>query len=170
MDVGIAIAFWILAALAVGSSAAVVIIRDIFRAALFLILSFLSIAGLYIVLQADFLAAAQILIYVGAISILLIFAIMLTRDTQRGNPSNKFLIPGLFLAGVILSAIVVAIFTTDWPQSPASPPEATTQLLAEALFNKFVLPFEVASILLLAAMLGAIVIAREGQAVIDDRS
>lgn len=170
MDVGIAIAFWILAVLAVGSSAAVVIIRDIFRAALFLILSFLSIAGLYIVLQADFLAAAQILIYVGAISILLIFAIMLTRDTQRGNPSNKFLIPGLFLAGVILSAIVVAIFTTDWPQSPASPPEATTQLLAEALFNKFVLPFEVASILLLAAMLGAIVIAREGQAVIDDRS
>lgn len=170
MDVGIAIAFWILAALAVGSSAAVVIIRDIFRAALFLIVSFLSIAGLYIVLQADFLAAAQILIYVGAISILLIFAIMLTRDTQRGNPSNKFLIPGLFLAGVILSAIVVAIFTTDWPMSPENPPEATTRLLAEALFNKFVLPFEVASILLLSAMLGAIVIAREGQAVIDDRS
>ena len=170
MDVGIAIAFWILAVLAVGSSAAVVIIRDIFRAALFLILSFLSIAGLYIVLQADFLAAAQILIYVGAISILLIFAIMLTRDTQRGNPSNKFLIPGLFLAGIILSAIVVAIFTTDWPQSPTSPPDANTQLLAEALFNKFVLPFEVASILLLSAMLGAIVIAREGQAVIDDRS
>ncbi len=170
MDVGIAIAFWVLAALAVGSAAAVVIIRDIFRAALFLIVSFLSIAGLYIVLEADFLAAAQILIYVGAISILLIFAIMLTRDTQRGNPSNKFLVPGLFLAGVILSAIVVAIFTTDWPQYPESPPEATTRLLADALFNKFVLPFEVASILLLSAMLGAIVIAREGQAVIDDRS
>ncbi|MEE9248569.1 MAG: NADH-quinone oxidoreductase subunit J [Dehalococcoidia bacterium] len=170
MDVGIAIAFWVLAVLAVGSAAAVVIIRDIFRAALFLILSFLSIAGLYIVLEADFLAAAQILIYVGAISILLIFAIMLTRDTQRGNPSNKFLVPGLFLAGVILSAIVVAIFTTDWPQSPESPPEATTRLLADALFNKFVLPFEIASVLLLSAMLGAIVIAREGQAVIDDRS
>ncbi|MFQ5873350.1 MAG: NADH-quinone oxidoreductase subunit J [Dehalococcoidia bacterium] len=161
MDVGIAIAFWILAVLAVGSSLAVVLLRDIFRAALFLILSFLAVAGIYITLQADFLAAAQVLIYAGAISILLIFAIMLTRDTQRGNPSNRLMAPGLFLAGVILSAIIVAVFTTDWPESAESAPEASTRVLADALFNKFVLPFEVASVLLLAAMLGAIVIARE---------
>lgn len=161
MDVGIAIAFWILAALAVVSSAAVVLLRDLFRAALFLVLSFLTVAGLYIILQADFLAVAQILIYVGAISVLLIFAIMLTRNTQRGNPSNQFFAPGLFLVGVIFSAIIVAIFTTEWPASAEAPPEATTRLLADALFNKFVLPFEVASVLLLAAMLGAIVIARE---------
>ena len=106
MDVGVAIAFWTLAVLGVGSSLAVVLLRDIFRAALFLVLSFLTVAGIYIILQADFLAAAQILIYVGAISILLIFAIMLTRDIQRGNPSNKFLVPGLFMAGIILSAII----------------------------------------------------------------
>ena len=99
MDVGIAIGFWILASLAVISSAAVVLLRDLFRASLFLVLSFLSVAGIYIVLQADFLAVAQVLIYVGAISILLIFAIMLTRDTQRGNPSNKLSVPGAFLAG-----------------------------------------------------------------------
>ncbi|MEE9199662.1 MAG: NADH-quinone oxidoreductase subunit J, partial [Dehalococcoidia bacterium] len=143
MDVGVAIAFWALAVLGVVSSAAVVLLKDIFRAALFLVLSFLSVAGLYIVLQADFLAAAQILIYAGAIAILLIFAVMLTRDTQRGSPYNKLLVPGLFLAGVILSTIIVAIFTTDWPISPETPPEATTTILADALFNKFVLPFEV---------------------------
>ena len=113
MDVGIAIGFWILASLAVISSAAVVLLRDLFRASLFLVLSFLSVAGIYIVLQADFLAVAQVLIYVGAISILLIFAIMLTRDTQRGNPSNRLSAPGAFLAGVVFSAIIVAIFTTD---------------------------------------------------------
>lgn len=161
MDVGIAIAFWILAILGVTSSIAVVLLRNVFRAALFLVLSFLSVAGIYIILQADFLAVAQVLIYAGAISILLIFAIMLTRNTQQGNPSNQLLAPGLFLAGVILSAVMVAIFTTDWPESSEAAPEATTEVLADALFNKFVLPFEVASVLLLAAMLGAIVIARE---------
>ena len=161
MEVGIAIAFWILASLAVISAAAVILLRDIFRASLFLILSFLSVAGIYIVLQADFLAVAQVLIYVGAISVLLIFAIMLTRDTRQGNPSNRLSIPGAFLAGVIFSAIIVAIFTTDWPLSSEAPPESTTELLADALFNRFVLPFEVASVLLLAAMIGAIVIARQ---------
>ena len=161
MDVGIAIGFWILASLAVISAAAVVLLKDLFRASLFLVLSFLSVAGIYIVLQADFLAVAQVLIYVGAISILLIFAIMLTRDTQRGNPSNRLSVPGAFLAGVVFSAIIVAIFTTDWPLSSETPPDSTTELLAEALFNKFVLPFEVASVLLLAAMIGAIVIARQ---------
>ena len=160
MEVGIAIAFWILASLAVISSAAVVLLRDIFRASLFLILSFLAVAGIYIILQADFLAVAQVLIYVGAISVLLIFAIMLTRDTQQGNPSNRFSAPGAFLAGVIFSAIIVAIFTTDWPLSSETPPDSTTNLLADALFNRFVLPFEVVSVLLLAAMIGAIVIAR----------
>lgn len=161
MDIGIAIGFWILASLAVISAAAVVLLKDLFRASLFLVLSFLSVAGIYIVLQADFLAVAQVLIYVGAISILLIFAIMLTRDTQRGNPSNKLSGPGAFLAGVIFSAIIVAIFTTDWPLSSELAPDSTTELLAEVLFNKFVLPFEVASVLLLAAMIGAIVIARQ---------
>ena len=164
MEVGIAIAFWILASLAVISSAAVVLLRDIFRASLFLILSFLAVAGIYILLQADFLAVAQVLIYVGAISVLLIFAIMLTRDTQQGNPSNRLSAPGAFLAGVIFSAIIVAIFTTDWPLSSGTPPESTTELLADALFNRFVLPFEVASVLLLAAMIGAIVIARPKEA------
>lgn len=161
MEIGVAIGFWILASLAVISSAAVVLLKDLFRASLFLVLSFLSVAGIYIVLQADFLAVAQVLIYVGAISILLIFAIMLTRDTQTGSPSNNLSVPGAFLAGVVFSAIIVAIFTTDWPLSSETPPDATTELLAEVLFNKFVLPFEVASVLLLAAMIGAIVIARQ---------
>jgi len=79
------IAFWILALIMVGAALAVVLLRDVFRAALLLILCFFTIAGIYITLNADFLAAVQVLIYAGAIGILLIFAIMLTRNVKGGQ-------------------------------------------------------------------------------------
>jgi NADH-quinone oxidoreductase subunit J len=81
------IVFWILAIITVAAALAVVFLRDVFRAALALILLFLLIAGIYVTLNADFLAVVQILVYVGAISILLLVGIMLTRDVHRGNPS-----------------------------------------------------------------------------------
>ena len=86
---GLTIAFWILAVVAVLAGIMVVTLKNVFRAALALILCFLTVAGLYITLSADFLAAIQILVYVGAISVLIILAILMTRDVQRGSPSNR---------------------------------------------------------------------------------
>ena len=108
------IAFYSMAAVMVGSALGVVLMRDIFRAALFLVLSFLVVAGLFVLLNAEFLAVVQVLIYVGAISILLIFAIMLTRNVQEGNPSNGFDHPARILSAMVLAALVFVAVTTDW--------------------------------------------------------
>jgi NADH-quinone oxidoreductase subunit J len=157
---GASIAFWIIAVVAVVSSLGVIMLRDIFRASLFLVLSFLTVAGLFVTLNADFVAAVQVLIYAGAISILLIFAILLTRDVQRGNPSNRFQAPGMFLGVLIAVTLTIVFVNTNWNLSAAAPPENTTEAIAESLFGSFVLPFEIAAVLLLAAMIGAVVLAK----------
>ena len=82
--------FYLLAAIALVASIAVIMVRDIFRAALCLIVLFMSVAGFFLLLHADFLAIVQVLIYVGAISILIIVAIMLTRDARQGLPLNNY--------------------------------------------------------------------------------
>ncbi|MSQ24930.1 MAG: NADH-quinone oxidoreductase subunit L [Dehalococcoidia bacterium] len=162
MNVGVAasIAFWIMAIIAVVSALAVIVTRDIFRAALFLILAFLTVAGLFITLSADFVAAVQVLVYGGAISILLIFAVLLTRDVQKGNPSNRMLKPAVFLGALFAATLIVVITNSTWKLSGDSPPQGTTAAIGDALVNSYVLPFEIASVLLLAAMIGAIVVAR----------
>ncbi|HEX74661.1 MAG TPA: NADH-quinone oxidoreductase subunit L [Dehalococcoidia bacterium] len=160
---GLEIAFWILAVIGIGAALAVVLLRDIFRAALCLVLSFLTIAGIYITLSADFLAAVQVLIYVGAIGILIILAIMLTRDVQRGSLSNKLRIPAFVIAILFLGAVVFAMINTPWQLAGVAPLEPTTPALAGKLFGEkgFILPVEIAAVLLLAAILGAIVLVRE---------
>jgi NADH-quinone oxidoreductase subunit J len=97
---GLDIAFWVLAIVGVAAALGVVLLRNVFRAALTLVLCFVSVAGIYITLSADFLAAVQILIYVGGISILIILAVMLTRDVQHGSPSNRLRIPALVVAAI----------------------------------------------------------------------
>jgi len=161
---GLALGFWLLAAATVASALAVVTLRDIFRAAIFLVLCFVGVAGVYILLSADFLAAVQILIYAGAIAVLIIFAIMLTRDPQQGNPPNRLRYSALLIAGLVLATLILVILNTPWSAQSQLTPEPTTAALASALFDKdkgFILPFEIASVLLLAAMIGAIVLARE---------
>ena len=160
---GISIAFWILAIIGVIAALAVVLLRDIFRAALSLVLCFLTVAGIYITLSADFLAAVQILIYVGAISVLIILAIMLTREVQHGSPPNRLQIPAFLVAVLFLGGVAFAMLNTPWPVSSAPPLEPTTPALAGLLFGEggFILPVEIAPILLLAAILGAIALARE---------
>ena len=160
---GLDIAFWILAVVAVAAAFAVVSLRNIFRAALALVLCFLTVAGIYITLSADFLAAVQILIYVGAISILLILGIMLTREIQQGSPSNKFRIPAFIIAASFLGVVAYAIVNSTWQVSTAAPIAPTTAALAGKLFAEdgFILTVEIAGILLLAAVLGAIVLVRE---------
>jgi NADH-quinone oxidoreductase subunit J len=160
---GIAIAFWILAIVAVLGALGVVLLRNVFRAALSLVLCFLAVAGLYVTLSADFLAAVQILVYVGAIAVLIILAIMLTRDVQRGSPGNRLQIPAFIVAVLFLAIVSFAIFQTSWQIADLPPAEPTTSSLALKLFGDggFLLPLEIAPVLLLAAIIGAIVLVRE---------
>ncbi len=157
------VAFWLLAIVGVSAALAVVLLRDVFRAALGLVLCFITVAGLYITLSADFLAAVQILVYVGAISILLILGIMLTRDIQHGNPTNKQRVPAVLAAIAFLGAVFYAVFSTPWKISAVAPVEPTTAELAGRLFgeNGYIMSVEIAAVLLLAAVLGAIVLVRE---------
>ena len=160
---GLEIAFWILAAVATASALAVVLLRNVFRAALALVLCLMAVAGLYVTLSADFLAAVQVLVYVGAIAVLIILAIMLTRDVQRGSPGNRLQIPAFIVAVLFLGTVAFTIFQTSWQIANIPPPEPTTSDLAHKLFSEggFILPLEIAPLLLLAAIIGAIVLVRE---------
>jgi len=157
------IVFWLLAVLAVGAALAVVILRDVFRAALSLVLLFLTIAILYITLYADFLAVVQILIYVGAISILIIVAVMLTREVWHGSPPGKLRIPALVVSLLLLGTMVFTVVSTKWETSGEPPLQPTTAAIGTNLFSQggFILPVEISAVLLLAAILGAIVLMRE---------
>lgn len=155
------LAFSLLAALTVVGALAVICFRDLFRAAVGLVFSFVGVAGLYVLLSADFLAAAQVLIYVGAIAVLLIFGIMLTRESHRGNPTNRMAVPGFIAAAALFAAMVFVVTSTRWNISAQPPQEPTTDALAAALFTTYVLPFELASVLLLVAIIGAIVLVKE---------
>jgi NADH-quinone oxidoreductase subunit J len=160
---GLAISFWILAAVAVIAALSVVLLRNVFRAALSLILCFLMVAGLYITLSADFLAAVQILVYVGAISVLIILAIMMTREVQQGSPNSRFQIPAFIVAILFLEVLILTLINTPWPISGLTPTAPTTSALANSLFGEggYLLAVEIAGVLLLSATIGAIVLARE---------
>ncbi len=157
-DTGSIVAFWLLAALTVGSALAVVAVRDLIRAVVLLITSFLGVAGLYITLSADFVAVVQVLIYVGAISVLLLFAIMLTPRASRDNAETFFRIPGILLAGLVAFTISLISLDTDWAVAERGGFEETASAIGESLLDKYVLPFEMAAVLLLVAMLGAILL------------
>lgn len=160
---GLAIAFWLLAFITVIGALGVVILRNVFRSALSLILCFLSVAGIYVILQADFLAAVQVLVYVGAISILIILAIMLTRDMPQGSPTNRLRFPALMVGVVFFAVITLAVTNTRWPVSSIQPLAPTTSAIGSALFgaNGYLLPVEITPILLVVAILGALVLVRE---------
>jgi NADH:ubiquinone oxidoreductase subunit 6 (subunit J) len=171
------VAFWVIAIVLVGSALAVVLLRNIVHAALFLALVFGAAAGVYILLNAEFIAIVQVLIYAGAVTILMLFAIMLTQGamTPQGNPfSRQWWLAALIcfvLAGGIIYAAgssQLALGTADASVGLASFSPAATgtvvrlgQLLYSPFNYSYVLPFEIASIVLLVAIMGAIVIARE---------
>lgn len=165
---GLNIAFWILAAVIVMAAIAVVTLRNVFRAALSLILCFVAIAGIYITLSADFLAVVQVLVYVGGISVLILLAIFLTKSIPEGSPANQLRLPAFLIAAILLGLMVFSVLNTKFPVSATAPAEQTTGALGAALLGLprgqnygYVLPVEIAGVLLLAALLGAIVMARE---------
>jgi NADH-quinone oxidoreductase subunit J len=157
------IVFYLIAAVTVGAALAVVLLRNVFRAALSLIVLFVAVAALYITLHADFLAVVQILVYVGAISILIIVALMLTHEMQQGSPAGKLRIPAIIVGVLLLGTLVFAVFNTNWQVSTVAPLEKTTEAIGIKLFGEggFLLPVEIAAIMLLSAVLGAIVMIRE---------
>ncbi len=154
-----------------GAGIMVVTMKNLFHAALAMMVSFFGVAILYISLEAGFLAAAQLLVYIGAISILIIFAIMLTRRMMQvqESPFNSQLGAGLFTA--VISFIVIAVVTYRFwgsfevfDQPPAIPAEGINEIVALLGFDlvspdAYVIPFLVASMLLLAALIGAIYVA-----------
>ena len=185
------VVFWLLTVVAVGSALGVVLIRDLFRAALLLVAVFVAVGGYFVLLSAEFLAVVQVLIYAGAIAVLIIFAVMLTRDVQQGNPPNRLQIPAAVLAALLLAAMVTVAIDTQWnflpeadqptvdivqtsavsdilPESleqtgvtnPDEQEAAQSSGLADLLIGKFVLPFEAVSVLLLAALIGALALVR----------
>ena len=161
---GINIAFWVLAALAVSGAMVVVSARSLFRTAMGLVLCFLSVAGLFFTLSADFLGIVQVLIYVGAIAVLLIMAIMLTRDVEKGNMASTLKIPALVSGLTFAGLSVWVMLNTSWPVSSEAPTAApTASTLGNLLFGQggLVLAVEIAAMLLLSALIGAISVARE---------
>ena len=158
---GVVIAFWGLAAITVGSALMVAVVRNLVHAVLFLVLTLVGVAGLYITLSADFVAMVQILIYAGAIAVLMIFAIMLTPRTARDNSETLFRLPAIVLGGLVAATIGMIAVSTEWSEALDGPFPATASLLGEALLDPFVLPFEIASLVLVVAMIGAIVLVRE---------
>jgi NADH-quinone oxidoreductase subunit J len=165
------LAFAVLAVVAVVSALRVVTTRNVVHAALYLVAVLASVGALYVLLAAEFVAAVQVLIYIGAIVVLFLFGIMLTRPTigrESGlDNDQRWLagITGLMLLGV-LSYVLVASFGADrLPRLEGLDREALTAergtgAVSDAIFSTYLVPFEVVSVLLLAALVGAIVLAR----------
>lgn len=166
---GLVLGFYALSGLTIGASLLVFLSRNLLHAVLFLVLAFLGMAGLFITLSADFIAVAQILIYAGAISVLLVFAVMLTPLASRDN-ANSLFAPGGLLIGLGFAGLVGLIATqVEWPELTGTALEAqsftgTVRTIGTALLGKYLLPFELASVLLLAALIGAIALVREDEA------
>jgi NADH-quinone oxidoreductase subunit J len=188
------VAFLVLTLVTLGGALGVVRAKSVFVSALWLILSFIGVSGMYVLLEAGFLAVIQLLIYVGAISVLILFAVMLTHNVmERTDVTNDQWALGLMVAGLLFAALAVLGFRSDWPLQvgnvvpsaglvltageAADVPGAvtvqsadgtsqvlvpgTTARIGRAFMTEFLLPFEVASAILLVALIGAIVIARE---------
>jgi NADH-quinone oxidoreductase subunit J len=166
---GEAIAFYTLAAFILGFAVLVISTKDTVHSVLFLVLDFLFVAALYVLLQAPFLAVIQILVYAGGIVVLYLFVVMLVnlkRPPEAHQDPHRRTKLGFGLAALVLGELVaVAMYTAARPvpgiaQSPTSPVTGNTEQVGWLLYTNYLIPFEVASMLLLVAMIGAIVLAK----------
>ncbi|MEA3336573.1 MAG: NADH-quinone oxidoreductase subunit J [Chloroflexota bacterium] len=155
--------FIVISLFTVGCGFLVVVSRNLYHAALWLIATFFGVAALYAMLEAEFLAVAQVLIYIGAIATLIVFAIMLSRGMMMGRVKMSNFQWGVsaFTAGGIFILLVIVLLQINWPVIEDSVSPTAIADIGEALVNSYVVPFEVVSVLLLVALVGAIMIARE---------
>lgn len=156
-----ALAFFILAALTIMSAMAAMSFRNLIHCALSLIVTFAGLACLYLQLHAQFVGIVQVLVYIGAVGILIVFAVLLTRNsTSTANAGAPFWTVGLAIAILVLGGLGYAISKSEvLPQTAPSPPEITVNNIGTELMTRYVLPMEVIGLLLTAAMLGAVIIA-----------
>jgi NADH-quinone oxidoreductase subunit J len=156
------IVFWILAADIIFGALGVMVQKNVFRSALSLIMCLVGVAGIFIMLNADFLAGAQVLIYIGAISVIIILAVMLTREYTIGNESNRLILPAAVICLLFFGLVAYFMLRTNWNVSSQAPAEPTTPLIGQQLFgiDGYLLPLEITAVLILATILGSIVIAR----------
>jgi len=166
------VSFGVLTVMVIGAALGVVLLSNIVYSAFLLGGVFISISGLYVLLNAGFVAAAQVLIYVGAVNVLILFGIMLVNKQQPFEPMRR-----AWLTRAATGAVCVGLFAllatmvlgTSWQLSPETPVgDSATVLIGEHFFSDFLLPFELASVLLLIALVGAIILARR-ELVPDER-
>ncbi len=162
---GETIGFYVLAVFMVVGALGVVFSKSLFRSALFLTLALFVTAGLYLLLNAEVLAAVQILLYTGGVITLLVFAIMLTGKLtgKRITHTNRGIFPGL-LAGLIVFLTLLSFFSGSFMIPSKKPMNINvTFQLSRMLFGRYMLAFEVLSVLLVAAIIGALTLARKGE-------
>jgi NADH-quinone oxidoreductase subunit J len=160
--------FWLLAALTIVAALLVVHTASMFRAALLLVVSFLGVAGIFALVNAEFLAVVQVLIYGGGISVLVIFAVMATRDLDHGNRHTQYQPTALFAGSSLLGLLIYAIVQAEWALLPETLPSPLADVfvdtpahLGQMLLGEFVLAFEIAGVLLLAVVVGALSLVRD---------
>ncbi|PKB70787.1 MAG: hypothetical protein BZY87_09735 [SAR202 cluster bacterium Io17-Chloro-G6] len=154
--------FILVAVLTIGGGLGVVLSRNVVHAALALLVSLVSVAGVYLVLFAEFLALVQVLIYGGAIIIVLLFAVMLTRSADYPRISDNKQWPLAAIAALALLGVLVPAFAINAVEGTQAQNASFTGI-GESLFTTWAVPFEIASLVLLVALIGAIIIARSGR-------
>jgi NADH:ubiquinone oxidoreductase subunit 6 (subunit J) len=162
------ILFVLLAGTMLASGLAVVVMKDIIRCGLAMMVCFGALAGIYVLAGAPLVAGAQVLVYIGAISVLVLFAIMLTQ-TKSAPTRLAFqtqAVPAAAAAVILLVVVLLAIASTTWMGGPERG-ETNTADVAKALFGPFVLPFEVVGVLLLAAVIGGVFLAKRDRSTPD---
>ena len=156
--------FYVLSGMLLLSAGLVVTLSNLFYCALCLVVSLACVAGLFVTLHAEFLGVVQIVIYVGAITVLIVFAILLTRSLadKTLQSINRLRVMAALVIGLLIPLMITMLNKTSWFSAPAEF-KNTLPALGHLLLNEFVLPFEIVSLLLLIAMVGGIVIAKKGK-------
>ena len=164
---GEVIAFVLISIVAVGGALLMLSLKKVVHMVIAMVFTFLSIAGLYVTLSAEFVAAVQVLIYSGAITIMMLFGIMLTRhndqEVTKENRLRKFFV--LLGVGAFATAVYVGIYDLNIPSGAETVAlhDANTEQIGIELYSKYVIPFELMSILLLVALMGAVIIAKRDE-------
>jgi NAD(P)H-quinone oxidoreductase subunit 6 len=158
-----ALVFYLIAGITIASALGVAFSRNIVYSAFSLMGTFMGAAGLFVMLAADFIAVVQVLIYVGGILVLMLFAVMLTHRIADVRVSNRSVgnWPALLIVAAVGGVMARAVLRGTWHVVPAGTPQPTTYGIGNQFLTTYLLPFELASVVLLAALIGAVVLSRK---------